>query len=131
MVWKRTVTVTASQAGNDAYNVATSVTRSFTVNNQEVQTITFKGKGEDELTRDIILGYRPFLLPLDGISGGDSGQPVSVEITGGTASSGTAAKVVVLKDKRFLAIKSTASGTLELTASQMAAQSLIRLKARM
>ncbi len=114
-----TVTVTASQAGNDAYNVATSVTRSFIVNNQEVQTITFKGKGEDGTgLRDIILGYRPFLLPLDGISGGDSGQPVSVEITGGTASSGTAAKVVVLKDKRFLAIKSNASGTLELTASQ-------------
>ena len=114
-----TVTVTASQAGNDAYNVATSVTRSFTVNNQEVQTITFKGKGEDGTgLRDIILGYRPFLLPLDGISGGDSGQPVTVEITGGTASSGTAAKVVVLKDKRFLAIKSNASGTLELTASQ-------------
>ena len=114
-----TVTIKATQAGNDAYNAATSVTRSFTVNNREVQSISFAGKGEAGTgLRDIILGRRPFLLPLAGITGGASGKSVNVSVTGGTASSGTKTRVVTIKGKNFLQIKSNQSGTLELTASQ-------------
>ena len=41
------VTIKATQAGNDAYNAATAVTQAFFVNDREVQSLTFKGKGED------------------------------------------------------------------------------------
>ena len=113
------VTIKATQSGNDAYNAATAVTRTFFVNDREVQNLTFKGKGEDGSgLRDIILGRRPFLLPLAGITGGASGSPVKVEVTGGTASSGTKTREVRIKGKQFLEIKSNQSGTIELTASQ-------------
>ncbi len=113
------VTIKASQAGDEAYNAATSVTRSFEVNKQVKQTLSFKGKGEDGTgLRDIILGVRPFMLPLSGITGGGSGKPVTMAITGGTAASGAKARQVLRKGQPFLAITSTTSGTLDLTASQ-------------
>ena len=114
-----TVAIKATQAGNNAYNAATPVTRSFTINNREQQSLSFKGKGEaGSGLRDIILGKRPFLLPLAGITGGKSGSDVVVEVTGGTAASGTKTKMVNIKGQNFLAIKSNMAGTLELTASQ-------------
>ena len=113
------VQITASQAGNVAYNAATSVTHTFEINNKEPQTITFKDKGETGSgLRDVVLGPRPFLLPLDPITGGDSGNPVVVEVSGGTAASGVRTKIIDKRGKKYLAITSTAIGTVQITATQ-------------
>jgi len=114
------VNITASQAGNVAYNAATPVTHTFEINNKEPQSITFVEKGQSgSPLRDIVLGPRPFLIPLEGITGGDSGNPVQVTVTGGTAASGVRTNVITKPNgKKFLRVLSTSSGTVQLTATQ-------------
>jgi hypothetical protein len=114
------VNITASQAGNVAYNAATPVTHTFEINNKEPQAITFIEKGQPgSPLRDIVLGPRPFMIPLEGITGGDSGNPVQVTVTGGTAASGVRTKIITKPNgKKFLQVLSTSSGTVQLTATQ-------------
>ncbi len=114
------VSITASQAGTLAYNAAPDVTHTFEINNKEPQAITFAGKGEDGTKlRDIQIGPRPFLIPFAAISGGDSGNPVQLSITGGTAASGTRTEVVTRPDgKKFFKIITKTPGTLDITATQ-------------
>jgi hypothetical protein len=96
------------------------VTHSFEINNKEPQTITFKAPGVDgSKLRDIQLGPRPFLIPFAALSGGDSGNPVQLSITGGTAASGTRTEVVTRRDgKKYFKIMTRSPGTLQITATQ-------------
>ncbi len=114
------VVVRAAQPGNVAYNAAAPVTHTFNVNTNEPQVITFKGPGVDgSRLRNLQLRPAPFLVPFAAISGGNSGNPVQLSITGGTAASGARTKVIVKPDgKKFFAIITSSPGTLQVTASQ-------------
>ena len=113
-----TVTITASQAGDDDYNAASDETASLTVD-PEIQTITFLDKGETGADlRDYVLGPHAFLLPLAPITGGGSGNPVNVTITGGTAASGVTSSTITKGGSDYLQIYSTSTGTLQITATQ-------------
>jgi hypothetical protein len=113
------VVVRASQPGNVAYNAATAVSHTFNVNTNEPQVITFKGPGEDgSRLRNLQLRPHPFLVPMNVVSGGNSGNPVQLSITGGTAASGTRTKIVEKDGKKFFAIITSTPGTLQVTATQ-------------
>ena len=113
-----TVTITASQAGDDDYNAASDETASLTVD-PEVQTITFLDKDDDGADlRDFVLSAQAFLLPLAPITGGGSGNPVNVAVTGGTAASGVTSSTITKGGADYLQIYSTSTGTLQITASQ-------------
>ncbi len=114
------VSITASQAGTVAYNAATPVTHTFEINDKEPQAITFIGKGDEGTKlRDVQIGPRPFLIPFAALSGGDSGNPINLSITGGTAASGTRTQIVTKPDgRRFFAIMTKTPGTLQITATQ-------------
>ncbi len=113
------VVVRAAQPGNVAYNAATPILRTFNVNTNEPQVITFKGSGETgSKLRNLQIRPEPFLIPLQAVSGGNSGNPVQLTITGGTAASGARTKVITKNGHQFFAIIASSPGTLQITASQ-------------
>ena len=100
-----TVTIIATQDGDDNYNVATPVTQDITVS-KGIQTITF--------TTPTLLGEMGETIPISA-TGGASGKPVTFEIATQAVTSGT---VVATLDTDTNILSLVGTGTVTITATQ-------------
>ena len=100
-----TVTIIATQDGDDNYNAATPVTQDITVS-KGIQTITF--------TTPTLLGEMGETIPISA-TGGASGKPVTFEIATQAVTSGT---VVATLDTDTNILSLVGTGTVTITATQ-------------